>query len=133
MPDRAVDRTILRGRSMILGGALLAISTCVPAEQVVAVDTSATALQQAQQRLRGADAELNRMKQRAAKAQKRVKDAEEAQREAARKAEEAKARLEQARSEQEAADAAVAPAQREYDQARTVIEEIYQARQGGVQ
>jgi len=109
---------------------LLLFQAPIPALCAEGPDASVNALQQAQRRYAAADEELKRAKRHARDAGQRVKDAEQAQEQAARKLEEAKARVERTRGERTAADAAVADAQRQYDQARSVIEEIYGARQG---
>jgi septal ring factor EnvC (AmiA/AmiB activator) len=120
----------VRSGALAAGLFLLLLQAPVAALCAEATDASATALQQAQRRFTAADEELRRAKRQASKAEERVKDAEQAQQEATRELEEAKARLERARADRVAADAAVVDAQRQYDQARSVIEEIYSTRQG---
>ena len=103
----------------------------VAADQPVTA-SSAEALAQAQHKLRVADENMQRAEQRAKTVQKRLQEAESAQKEAQRKAEEAQAKAERARHEVEEVEAASAVAKRGYDDARAVIEKIYQSRQGSV-
>jgi septal ring factor EnvC (AmiA/AmiB activator) len=129
VPDELNSGSVRNGT---LAAAVFVLLLQVPIAAVCAeaTDASATALQQAQRRFTAADEELRRAKRQARDAEERVKDAEEARQEATRELEEAKARLERARADRVAADAAVADAQRQYDQARSVIEQIYSTRQG---
>ena len=134
MHNQTGARRIRSSCPALLCSALIAAFVCfLSPPPVAAADAGATALQQAQRRLRGADEELNRAKEQAAKADKRLKDAQRAQQDAARAAEDAKTRLEQAHADQEGAKSALTVAQGQYDQARAAIEEIYKARQGAPQ
>ena len=103
--------------------------TCLAADQP-ATSSSAEALAQAQRKLRLADENRQRAEQQAKAAQKRLQEAENPQKAAQCKGDEAQAKVEQTRHEVAEADAAAGTAKRGYDDARAVIEKIYQFRQG---
>ena len=77
MHNQAGDRRVRFGGAALFCSALVAACVSLATRCLQWPWTrGATALQQAQRRLRGADEELNRAKDQAAKAEKRVKDAQ---------------------------------------------------------
>jgi uncharacterized protein YlxW (UPF0749 family) len=110
---------------------LLAVSgagqTCLAADQP-ATSSSAEALAQAQRNLRQADENVQRAEQRAKAAQKRLQEAENAQKAAQRKVDEAQAGSKRGTRLKKLTLWQVPRSG--YDDARSVIEKIYQSCQG---